>query len=178
MNGGAGGSTASTLAAPNASLTIGSLLDPRCVAARLVAQSAADAIEQAAALLVAIGAATEEYGSAAVAREIEYPTGLPTEPVGVALPHADEGVLRPAISLLTLRDPVAFGEMGTGEPNVSVGVVVLLALPAGDAHVLAIGALAEMIQQRGFLAQAARAATADALYTTFQAWASGSAKED
>jgi len=157
---------------------LGELLDRRSVATNCQCVDAADAVRQAAALLVSIGAATEEYADAAIAREADYPTGLPTQPSGVALPHADQGVLRPAISVLTLQQPVTFGEMGTGEPRVPVRVVVMLALPAGDAHVQAIGALAEMIQQPDFVAEAVRAATPDALFATFQAWTSRASRKE
>jgi galactitol PTS system EIIA component len=151
---------------------IGTLLDARSVDADVACADAIEALRQAANLLVRAGAVTDDYAEAAIAREVEYPTGLPTEPTGVALPHADSGVLRPAISLLTLRTPVVFGEMGTGEPRVPVRLVLMLAFPPGDAHVQAIGALAEMLQQPKFVAEAMRAITPDALYATFQQWAS------
>jgi len=159
-------------------LQLGELLDRRSVATNCRCGSATEAVRQAAALLVSIGAATAEYADAAVAREADYPTGLPTQPTGVALPHADRGVLRPAISVLTLQQPVTFGEMGTGEPRVPVRVVVMLALPAGDAHVQAIGALAEMIQQPDFVPEAVRAASPDALFATFQAWTSRASRKE
>jgi len=150
---------------------LGELLDPRCVAAGRTAADAADAVRQAARLLAAVGAVTDHYGEAAVLREWEFPTGLSVQPTGVALPHADEGVLRPALALLTLRDAVPFGAMGTESATVPVRIVVLLALPAGDQHVQAIGGLAEMIQQPGFVSEILRAVTPDALYTIFQTWA-------
>jgi PTS system galactitol-specific IIA component len=157
---------------------LGALLNPRSVATRQVCSDAADALEKAASLLVRIGAVTSAYSAAVLQREQHCPTGLPTQPAGVALPHADEGVVHPAVSVLTLQQPVIFGEMGTGEPRVSVRLVVMLALPPGDAHVLAIGALAEMIQQPDFVAEALRATCPDALYATFQEWSARSSRKE
>lgn len=152
-------------------LLLGELLDRRCVATGRLAVDAADAVRQAARLLADVGVVTPDYGEAAVRREAEFPTGLSVEPSGVALPHADGGVLRPGVALLTLRAPVAFGAMGTESATIPVQVIVLLALPAGDQHVQAIGALAEMIQQPQFVTEILRAQAPDALYTTFQTWA-------
>ena len=159
------------------SLELDALLDASCVAARETCADDAAAIRRAAALLVQAGAVTEEYADAVIAREREFPTGLPTQPIGVALPHADRGVQRPAIALMTLQEPVLFYEMGTGERQIPVTLVIMLALPSGDAHVQAIGALAEIIQQPGFVKEVINAQTPDQLYEIFQHWTAHPGKE-
>src|SRR5579862_6898362 len=79
-----------TAAAPGSTdIDVASLLDPRCVATDCACVDATDALRQAAALLARVAAVTDDYADAVIAREADYPTGLPTEPVGVALPHAD-----------------------------------------------------------------------------------------
>jgi PTS system galactitol-specific IIA component len=159
------------------SLELNTLLDTGCVAVHESCADDAEAIRRAAALLVLTGAVTEEYADAAMDREREFPTGLPTQPIGVALPHADHGVRRPAIALMTLQEPVLFYEMGTGERQIPVTLVIMLALPAGDAHVQAIGALAEIIQQPGFVEEVMNAQTRDQLYAVFQHWTTHPVKE-
>lgn len=59
---------------------------------------------------------------------------------GVALPHArpDDGVLRTAISLVTLREPVEFGH-ATNDP---VSLVIALAPVDKQAHLAALQELA------------------------------------
>jgi galactitol PTS system EIIA component len=150
--------------------TFGALLDPRCVATNVECRDDTSVIRYAASLLARIGAVTAHYAEAAVERERVFPTGLPTEPIGVAIPHTDQGVVAPAIAVLTLREPVPFLEMGTGEREIPVTVVMMLALEAGSAHVEALGTLAEMIQRPGFLDKVAATYTAAELYQTFQAW--------
>lgn len=157
---------------------LGDLLDRRCVAVRSDAATDEQAIRQAADLLTAVGATTAEYAEAAVERERTYPTGLPTAPVGVALPHADRGACRPALALLTFRTPVSFGEMGADGTRVPVQILVLLAVPAGDTHVQALGALAQLLQQPAFLEGLLRAPTPDALFAAFRRWTRGSSSEE
>jgi PTS system galactitol-specific IIA component len=151
---------------------LGSLLDPRSVGVGGACADVSGALRLAADLLTRVGAVASTYADEALAREAEYPTGLPTAPVGVALPHADRGVIRPAISVLTLAEPVIFREMGTGENWIPVRMIIMLALPAGDAHVQAVASLAELLQRPEFVAEAVGAATAEALYATFMDWTS------
>ncbi len=146
------------------------LLDPRCVAADVACADRVVAIRYAASLLEAAGVVTAHFADAAVEREVVFPTGLPIEPVGVALPHTDQGVLKPGIAVLTLREPVGFLEMGFGEVTIPVTVVMMLALEAGSAHVEALATLADMIQRPGFLDKVMAARDNEALYQTFQTW--------
>ena len=76
---------------------------------------------------------TPAYVEAAVAREAQYPTGLPTRPEPIAVPHADpDGVAVASISLLRLLDPVPFIQMATSDITLPVRLVLLLALRSKD----------------------------------------------
>ena len=81
-------------------------------------------------LLVKNGSVKPEYYDILISREEEYPTGLPTEGVHVAIPHGcSEGtVSKPAIAVATLRQKVTFRNMASKEEELSVGIVFLLAL--------------------------------------------------
>lgn len=70
------------------------------------------------------------FEKALIEREHEYPTGLPTQPVGVALPHADPKlVVQAGLIIVVLRNPVMFEEMGNPDQKVEVRVVIGIALP-------------------------------------------------
>jgi PTS system galactitol-specific IIA component len=63
--------------------------------------------------LIDKGYTKQSYLQAVLNREKEYPTGLPTNGVGVAIPHADtKYVLKPGIAVATLKSPVKFNVMG------------------------------------------------------------------
>lgn len=98
----------------------------------LDAADAAEAIRAVAAPLVAAGHVTADYVAAAIAREATFPTGLPTAPEPVAVPHADpDGVLVPSIALGRFREPVEFTEMAA-DRRLRVRLVLLLALQSKD----------------------------------------------
>jgi PTS system galactitol-specific IIA component len=68
-----------------------------------------------------------------VAREATYPTGLPTSPEPIALPHADpDGVLVPTVAVGRCRSPVEFVEMATTDRRLPVRLILLLALQSKD----------------------------------------------
>ena len=79
------------------------------------------------------------YADAVIRRERIYPTGLPTNIMKVAVPHAMERefVLEPRVLVAVLDEPVAFKEMGDGVRDVMVNIVFLLAV-CGSSHQLAI----------------------------------------
>jgi PTS system galactitol-specific IIA component len=119
--------------------------------------------------LVETGAVLPGYIAAAIAREKNYPTGLPTSPCGVALPHADGQVNQPALSLVTLIEPVAFAEMGTPEQTVPVKIVIALALQPHQ-QTDAIAALMQLIQHEAFLEAMTQAAGDDELHQIWRTW--------
>lgn len=72
------------------------------------------------------GFVRDTFADALLAREKEFPTGLPT-PLPVAIPHTDpEHVLRPALAAVLLDPPVEFGEMGGADRTVAVRLAVVL----------------------------------------------------
>lgn len=84
--------------------------------------------------LISLGLVKDSFVPAVTAREMEYPTGLPTAGVAVAIPHTDvEHVLRKTISIATLKKPVTFGVMG-GDSSESVEVKVVFMLAMEEAH--------------------------------------------
>jgi PTS system galactitol-specific IIA component len=121
-------------------------VEPELVRLDVEAATAADAIRAVGAAMVAGGYVEDRYVAAAVDREATFPTGLPTLPEAIALPHADPvGVLRPAIAVERLRHPVEFVEMATEGHRLPVRLVLLLALQSKD-QAAVLGALVRGFQ--------------------------------
>jgi PTS system galactitol-specific IIA component len=114
---------------------------------------------------------TDAFGRALVEREEKYPTGLPVQPVGVAIPHADpEFVRRPRLAVMTLARPVNFREMGHPSRWVPVQLVIGIALPEADKEQQMDGLswILGKIQDAQWVEQAVQAPDATALLSLMQ----------
>lgn len=87
-----------------------------------------DAIMKIVQLLVTNGHVKETYYDAVVAREEIYPTGLPTEGVRIAIPHASsEDIIESTIGMAILETPVVFKNMADDSEELDVKIVFLIA---------------------------------------------------
>ena len=94
----------------------------------------------------------ESYLRAVLNRERQFPTGLRTAEVAVALPHTEkEHVLKPAVAVAILAHPVTFGEMGTEDQTVPVEIVFMLSILEPDEQVTWLSRLVSTFQLEGFL---------------------------
>lgn len=111
------------------------------------------AVLKLASLLEAGGYVRDSFGRAVLEREKVFPTGLPTEPVGIAIPHTDcEHVNRGAIAVGILPEPVAFQEMGCLDDSfVDAHAIVVLAIHDPEAVVGVLRELAMSFQDAEFL---------------------------
>lgn len=71
-----------------------------------------------------------EYPSQVIKREEGFPTGLPTEPIGVAIPHTDAKYVNTnRVTIATLKNPIKMEVMGgMDDETIDVSIVFLLAL--------------------------------------------------
>lgn len=88
-----------------------------------------DVLRQLATELHRQGYVKESYIEAVCQRELEYPTGLPTSGVGIAIPHADAcHVNQEAMIVGILKKPVDFIVMGSQDDHVEAELVFMLAI--------------------------------------------------
>ncbi|MFA9428652.1 PTS sugar transporter subunit IIA [Egicoccus sp. AB-alg2] len=120
----------------------------------------AGAVRAAGELLRDAGACEPDYVQAMVDALDELGPYCVIAP-GVALPHAkpEDGVVRTGISLVTLRDPVAFGH-ATNDP---VRLVVALAPVDKEAHLAALQDLAVRLGDPDVVERVAGAQTPQAV---------------
>lgn len=112
-----------------------------------------DVILTLAGLLEDLGYVKDTFAQAVIDREKIFPTGLPTEPYGIAIPHTDaEHVNRGALAVGILEEPVKFVELGSSEDQtVDAHIVVMMAIPDPKAVVVFLGKLAGLFQDVDFL---------------------------
>lgn len=79
--------------------------------------------------LLGKGVVKSTFVTGIIEREKKYPTGLPVQPLGVAIPHTDnEHVIKEQIGFASLKNPVKFKIMGSDNEYVDVSLVFMLAL--------------------------------------------------
>lgn len=94
-----------------------------------------DAIDYISDHLKKNGYVNEKYRDCTIKREHTYPTGLATQPIGIAVPHSErENVIKPAVIMGICKEPIEFYKMEDSQSKMKVGVIFLLALKGEDSH--------------------------------------------
>ena len=104
------------------------------------------------------GYVKESYGASVAERERDFPTGLPTEPYGIAIPHTNSS-LKNGLCMLRLKSPVRFRQMGDEDEDVDARLVILLAVESGDGHMDLLTDLMELFSDEELLEKIASAET-------------------
>lgn len=129
-----------------------SLLSPDLVQLGIEADTKEEVIEKLANLLINKGYVKNSYLEAILEREKVFPTGLPTEGVGVAIPHADiKHVNVPAIAIAILKKPVEFNVMGNPDEKVEVKIVFMMAIKEPHMQINLLKNLVSVFQDKKLL---------------------------
>jgi galactitol PTS system EIIA component len=92
------------------------------------AETKEDVIQALVNLLVQYDIVENEYYNDVIEREKEFPTGLPTNKVKVAIPHANpKHILQSGMAIAVLKKPVMFHNLEKPEELLPVSLVFLLA---------------------------------------------------
>ncbi len=133
-------------------LEITEILDPGFVLCGLRANDAEDVIRKLGNLLYKKGKVKKSFVEATIAREKEMPTGLPTDNINAAIPHADmEHVNEPSLAIGILNKPIPFGIMINPDESVEVSIVFLLALNTPQDLIGMLQKLALVLQNSSIL---------------------------
>lgn len=124
-----------------------------------------EAVRASGRLLVATGAASEDYVEAIVEAVERLGPYIVLAP-GIALAHArpEDGGQAVGFSLVKLAEPVEFGAAN----NDPVDLVFAFATPDSDQHITALSALAEFIESGDNLARIRAANTDEELYRVIE----------
>ena len=133
----------------------------------LHANTSAEVLSAFASQALAVGAVHPTYEAALLAREIAYPTGLPTV-IPVAIPHADvEHAIQSGLGIAMLAQPVEFGEMGGADSTVAAHVAVLILVTEPHAQTEMLTQLIAVFQLDGWHDALSAATTPEELASTF-----------
>ena len=130
----------------------------------LEANSKEEALRLLGSRLIEQGYVKEDFIESLLEREKNYPTGLPTEPFGVAIPHTDgDRVHKSTVAFASLKNPVKFLMMGTDDKLVEVKLIFMLALKSPDDQLEMLQKLMELIQDPEMVSKLVQVKSADEL---------------
>lgn len=128
------------------------LFNEELIVLNLEAKDDKDAIKQLANRLFEAGFVKESFIEAIIEREVNYPTGLSSGDMGVAIPHTDSiHVNKAALAIGILKKPVKFQMMGMPEKSVYVSLVFMMAIDAPNKHLEMLKTLMNIFQQHDLL---------------------------
>lgn len=105
-------------------------------------------IEELSHILYKKGYVKESYTSAILEREKQFPTGLKTPGINIAMPHTyPEHVIKPAILVATLENPIDFHEMGNSSNTVPAKLIFMLAVTDPKGHLKILSKLMSIFSQ-------------------------------
>ncbi len=114
----------------------GMVVADRLILTNLYAENAEEVLARLAGLMQQSGYARNGFYEALLERERNFPTGLLTQTLPVAIPHADpEYVEEPALGIAILKEPVLFHLMDEPQQTSPVRLVFLVALKTGGAQI-------------------------------------------
>jgi PTS system galactitol-specific IIA component len=95
------------------------------------------------------GYVKEGYKEAILERESEFPTGIFTGGINVAIPHADVSFVNQAsIAVGILDKPVKFHIMDEPENEIDVHLIIMLALKEPHGHIQMLQKVVSLIQNQ------------------------------
>jgi galactitol PTS system EIIA component len=125
-----------------------------------------EALEKMADLLTAENLVEVDFKQEILVRESTFPTGLPTLPFGVAIPHTDpDKVKEQQIAFASLKKPVTFNMMGSSGEEVDVRIIFMLALKNGEEHLGMLQRLIEIFQNQSIIKSLGNCSNQDELMT-------------
>lgn len=112
-----------------------------------------EALTKLASRLRQVEVVTDQFKNAILKREQNFPTGLQTATIGVAIPHTDaDKVLVPQIGFMQLAKPVIFHQMGDND-EISVHMIFMLALKQADDQLKMLQTLMGLFQNEKAIEQ-------------------------
>lgn len=145
------------------------LLNKNLIHRNATFSDAEDALKSMATTMVKNRYVKSSFVDAVVNREHQFPTGLPTGGIMVAIPHADwTNVNRGTISVATLKEPIIFKNMGDPEEDLKVRLIFMLAVSEPHAEVTLLKDLMGIVQNQATLQGLLDAKSDDELFNRLE----------
>lgn len=124
----------------------------------LLANNPFDAIQQLSEKLVSLQLVKDNFFEAVWHRELSFPTGLPIEGMGVAIPHTDpEHVNKTCFAIGRLVNSVNFFEMGNPDQTIPVELIIIIGVEKPENQLSVLKCILENLSRKNFI-DAVRAA--------------------
>lgn len=126
-------------------------LDEKLVVTGLKATTKEEVLETLSHKLFEEGSVKEAYIKAIGEREKEYPTGLPSTPPAIAIPHANYDLVnKTSLAIATLETPVLFNNMEDKKNHIPVQIVIMMAIGEPHGQVEMLQKIVSIIQDEAF----------------------------
>ncbi|QCH26932.1 PTS sugar transporter subunit IIA [Clostridium tyrobutyricum] len=144
--------------------SIGKYLIQDLITCNLEAKSEEDVFKKAYQMLYEKQYVKSSFLKGLIEREKVFPTGIKLEDYGVAIPHTDAvHVLKPAIALIKLKQPVRFQCMD-GNGHVDVKLAFVMALKEPHSQILMLQQLMKLIQNKELIEKIFKKDTPESIY--------------
>ena len=111
------------------------------------------------------GVVKDTYCQAILDREQNFPTGLFTGGINVAIPHADICHVNEASSCVgVLKEPVSFRTMDEPDNEIEISLVIMLALMEAHGHIDMLKKIIGLIQDQETVKEIVESGDADKIY--------------
>ena len=135
----------------NSSSQRGIIFDEDLVMLDLSATTRDDVLTKMGGKLLERGYVNGDFIHAIIKREQEFPTGIETQTMGVAIPHTDtEYVNQASMMVGVLTEPVVFQQM-VSDDEIPVNIVFMLAIKEPEQQLAMLQRLVDIIQDNGAL---------------------------
>jgi len=146
------------------------LLQEELIFLDVTANDQADLLEKLSQELFKRGYVKDSFTNGIIQREEKFPTGLDTGTVKVALPHTDaKHVIKPAILVASLKQPVDFMAMGTNDQRVPASLVFMLAIAEPKVQLATLSKLMGIFSEHEILTEIHAATSASEIYQKLSA---------
>lgn len=110
-----------------------------------------------------------EYFKSIEDREKQFPTGLKTGKICVAIPHTDyQHSKTTQLVITTLKDPVYFKQMDDPEKECAVNIIIQILFDTPEKQLLLLKELMEIIKDQHFLKKVIEATDTDTIVNLFK----------
>ena len=111
------------------------------------------------------GLVKDSYSKAITDREAEFPTGLFTGNINIAIPHADtEHVEKAAICVGVLEEPIIFRAMDDPDKELEIRLIIMLALKEAHGHIEMLQKVVELIKDQEALNKVIESSDSSIIY--------------
>jgi galactitol PTS system EIIA component len=151
-------------------------LKREAVCTQVEAKTSEEVIRLLGGKLYRLGYVKDGFIEATLQREANLPTGLPLGgEFNAALPHVDiEYVNKPALALASLIEPVVFHNMVDADEEVSVRLVIMLALDQPKSQITMLQEVSLIFQQPEIVRQLTEATTPEQVLSILNRMSSSS----